>query len=259
MNCIFQYWLSRPVLPGAEAGAAAMAAYAKMVGADYRFDRHDPYTNRLGVDARWFDKLRPVYDPTFRPYERVLVCDVDVFPVEGITDNIFMEAVGDFGMCEEPDQPWIREKFPSSIFSSENDKKWAAWCAAKWGCKIPKDDKGRVRQWNAGLILFSAAGVEKMRSVHPQPKAYVESIKGAGLTASYATEQCFLNALAFSGLLNFTPLSVEYNRQVHGLKDGTKYDRRTADTKFVHVQERAADHNDAAWHHRIVNSHRGQS
>lgn len=256
MNCIYSYWLSKPVLPGAEYGAQCMSAYAKQVGADFRFDRHDPYMNRHGVDARWFDKLRPVFDPTFEQYEKFLVVDSDVFPVDGITANIFDEPVGDFGMVEEPDQPAFRERWPSSLFSRLADEKWELFVSALYRCQIPQDAMKRPRTWNAGVILFSREGRATLRTIAPQPRDYVREAKRRGLPEGYATEQALCNTWAFLPGMNFTPLPLEWNRQIHALGDGSVYDRRTPETKFVHVMLRAADHNDAAWHHRMVNSHK---
>lgn len=251
--CVYSYWLSTPVLPGARAGAAAMAAYAKTVGADFRFDCHSPYMTRHGVDARWFDKLRPAYDPTFAAYDKVLVVDSDVFPVDGITANIFDEPCDGFGMVEEPDQPAFRERFPSSLFSRTGDERWALFVRRAWGAMIPFDDHGRPRTWNAGVILLTRDALGAIPSLAVQPQGYVDAAKREGLPHGYTTEQAYLNLLAFSGWVRFTPLALEWNRQLHHLGDGTTYDRRTADTKFVHVQFRGADHHDAAWHHALVN------
>lgn len=256
MNLIFQYWLSRPVLPGAEHGAKCMSEYAGRVGATHYFARHKTYTERYGVDPRWFDKLRPVFDPELDKFDLVLVSDVDVFPVRGLTQSIFEEPLLGFGMCEEVDQPELREKY-GRVFTTANDRKWAAYLAKRWGSNIPIDKKGRPRVWNAGVILFSPVGRQLIRTAAPATmKEYRDAINAQGFPPCYATEQCYLNMLAFSGVIPFTHLSVEWNRMVHHV--GTQretYDRRTPETKFVHVMFRAADHNNAAWHDSIVNNH----
>lgn len=253
-NLIFQFWQSRPVPAGALAGSAAMEAYAKMVGADYRCAWHQPWMDQFGVPARWFDKLRPAFDLSFADYGRVLVVDHDVFPVDGLTENIFELEVGDFGMCEEPDQPEIRGKFPSSLFSTEGDRKWALFVEKKWGCRAPKDDKDRPRTWNAGLILFTREGMEKLRAIRPTPREYVAAVTAARLPGGVTTEQGYLNTLAFIPGVKFTPLPCGWNQMIHNLKDGTIYDRRNHETKFCHIMFRAADHHDAEWHRRIVNN-----
>lgn len=253
MNIAFQYWLSRPVLPGAEYGAKCMSEYAGRCGATHYFARHETFTDRLGVDPRWFDKLRPVFDPQFAGFDKVLVADVDVFPVDGITASIFDEPCGDFGMVEEPDQPAARAHPNSRLFTTAHDLAWAAMVERTWGSKPPRDALGRPRTWNAGVILLTREGREKLARIRPTPKEYVDACRKARLSAGVSTEQGYLNTLAFMPGVNFTQLSLEWNRTLQPLPDGTTYDKRTPDTKFVHCMLRAADWQSAEWHHRVVN------
>lgn len=252
MNCIYQYWLSRPVLPGAVYGSQCMGAYAARIGAEYVQKLHEPFTDRLGVDARWFDKLRPCYDASFAKYEKVLVVDHDVFPVASLTASIFEEQVADFGMVEEPDQPAMRAHPKARIFTTAADQRWASLVASKWGARIPCDAKARPRTWNAGVILLREPA--RLASLPCAPSIYHHTIKRAGLPACYATEQCYLNMLAFSGWLEFTPLPLSWNRQIHAMPGGGIYDKRDAQTKFVHVMLSGADHRPAIWHDAVVNA-----
>lgn len=253
MNCIYSYWLSKPVLPGACAGAAAMQAYARRIGADFRFLRHDPYTNRFGVEARWFDKLRPCFDPAFQYFDKVAVVDSDVFPVAGLTQNIFEEPCGDFAMAEEPDQPAMRAV--GRLFTTELDRRWANFCRDRWDSVIPCDEHNRPRTWNAGVIVLHWAGRQKIaHGITATMAQYHRATRQAGFPAQYCTEQGYLNMLAFSPTFLFSPLSVEWNRQIHRDPRGGVYDRRTDQTRFVHVMLPGADHHDAAWHDAIVNS-----
>lgn len=254
---VWQYWLSHPVLPGAEAGSAAMAEYAKRIGADYRFDRHDPFMNKGGIPARWYDKLRPCFDPTiYEVYDRVLIADVDVFPVDGLTASIFDESCLDVGMCEEPDQPYFRSLATTNI-CTKNDLLWAEF-VRKYGATIPVNEKGQPRTWNAGVIVLSRAAMRKIREATPSIYTYYHAMRKR-FPEMYCGEQNYLCMLAAAGVFEFTSLSVEWNRMVHHYGPPSVnrpvYDKRTPDTKFVHVMFRAADWNDAAWHHNIVNSH----
>lgn len=255
MNAIFQYWTIGPLFPGCVYGSECMAAYAKLVGADYVHKVREPFTDKYGVDARWFDKLRPVFDPAFDQYDKVMVVDHDVFPVDGITASIFDELLADFGMVEEIDQPALRAHPKSNTFTTANDRKWAAFVQRAYQATIPVDEQRRPRAWNAGVILFSRAGRTKLRAAVPRPKAYHVAALGAGLPGSYATEQCYLNTLAFLSGMNFTRLPRVWNEMLHHQPDGLVHDKRTAATRFVHVMFRGADHHDAAWHHAKVHEH----
>lgn len=253
MNACFQYWISRPLLPGARYGIDQMAAYVHRCGAIHRACLHATLTDRMGLDPRWWDKLRPVFDPFFVSYDKTLIADVDVFPRPGLKVSIFDESVGDFGMVEEPDQPEFRDRWPSPLFNRKADEKWAAFVERTWGSKPPRDAKGRPRTWNAGVILLSRAGREKLTTIRPTPKEYVTACRKAGLLPGVSTEQGYLNMLAFLPGMKFTALSLEWNRTVQKIGDGSVYDRRTADTRFTHIMLRGADHHDAAWHDAIVN------
>lgn len=255
-HCVFQYWVSRPVLPGAEAGAAAMRDYAMRIGADYVFARHETFTDRLGVDPRWWDKLRPVFDPQFARYDKIAVADVDLWPVDGLAANLFDEPVADFGMVEEIDQPELREKY-GRIFTTENDRKWAALCKRVWHSVIPVDAHNRPRVWNAGLVLFSPEGRAKLATHKITPKFYRDTVKREGLPGCFQTEQCYLNMMGFRPDFRFTLLPIHWNRMVHLIQRGSPevYDKRDAETRMSHIMLPAADHNDAAWHHQKAHEH----
>lgn len=252
-NICHQYWISRPLLQGAKYGTECMAAYAKRCGAKHNFVVHDTYTNRMGLDPRWWDKIRPLFDPFYALTDKVLIADVDIFPRPGLTVSIFDEPVGDFGMVEEPDQPEFRDRWPTSLFSRKADETWANFVTALYHCNIPRDAKGRPRTWNAGVILLSKEGREKLATIRPTPRDYIREARRRKLPAGYCTEQAYLNTLAFLPGVRFTELSLEWNRQVHKIGDGTVYDRRNADTRFTHIMLSGADHHDAAWHDAIVN------
>lgn len=255
---IWQYWLSNPVLPGAEAGSAAMSAYAQRIGADYRFDRHMPWAVKAlgqGVPARWYDKLRCCFDPQIHDrYDNVAVIDLDVFPVDGLHESIFEAAQGEVSMCEEPDQPYFRSLATSGICTA-NDLRWSAF-VRKYGAVIPRNSEGQPRTWNAGVIVFTREGMRKVREAKPSPYSYYHATRQR-FVEMYCGEQNYLCALAAAGAFSFHSLDVEWNRMVHhyGADKKQLYDKRTPATKFVHVMFRAADWNDAAWHHRVVHSH----
>jgi len=85
------------------------------------------------------------------------------------------------------------------------------------------------------------------------PAEYVTAMRARGLRHFYRRDQNYLHAHAFSGTTPFTPLGVEWNRQVHGVDGGGVYDRRTAATKMVHIQLSAADHRGPQWHEAVLN------
>jgi len=211
-----------------------MKSYADTVGADYRFDHNQNYMGRL---SKYFDIMRPVYDEWFDEYETVLYLDIDIYPVAGLKESIFDIEIADMAMCQEPDQPEMREK--STFFiNGRMDKVWRQFVKDKWGANPPLDSKGRVLVFNTGVVLFSREGRQRIRSHPLTPQEYVSGMLGSGIKTWFYTsnDQPYLHALAHTPEITFTELSPEWNRQVVN-----KYDKRTPETKFVHVQLRGAD------------------
>ena len=234
MNLIYQCW-NGPLPSAAKYSKACMAAYAWKIGAEYRCDVDQQY---MGKHSKYFDMLRPVYDEDFHKYDKVCVCDMDVFPVEGLAESIFDEPVGDFGMCEEPDQPWMRQVPHVAHITHENDEAWAA-LFRDLRIVFPRDDQDRLRVFNTGVVMFTRFGLRKLRNQGWPIDEYTHYT--SGLPTFYQWDQMYLHAMAFVLNADFTVLPQEWNRQIHHLPNGSVYDKRTADTKFVHVQLRGAN------------------
>jgi hypothetical protein len=226
-----------------------MRDYAQRIGARYRLDLSQNY---MGHYSKYFDLLRPVHDKDFWAYDRVLFVDLDVFAVEGLTDNIFEEPVADIGMCEEPGQPDYREGRKKHI-NGEADKTWATFIRDRWEITVPVDSKQRVRVFNSGVVMYTREGMAKANRVFLSVDSYVKTMRECRVSRFYSIDQNYMHAMAHLPEVTFTEMSPEWNRQVHGKDDGSIYDERNADTKFVHVQLSSADHWDSVTHHRIVN------
>ena len=236
-------------MPGVFAGRDNMQAYAKLVGAEYRFDQDQKY---MGADAKFYDALRPVFDVHFHKYDRVLFLDLDVFAVDGLTANIFEEPVVGVGMCEEMGEAELRAARTSNI-DGARDKHWAALAKELWGVIVPRDDKGRVRVFNAGVVLYTREAMINARQNWAPVPEYREAMRARQeLKGFYTLDQPYLHAMTHLPGQTFTVIPPQWNRRVFG-KEGYVYDRRADPTHFVHVQITCADHWDAATHHRIVN------
>jgi hypothetical protein len=235
--------------PGAQHSTELLRHYAPRVGAEYCLDVNDPV---MGANAKYFDRLRPLFDRFFDQFRLLLYLDMDIFPVRGLTENIFEEPCADIGMCEEVGMPEYRDGRKKHI-NGNADRVWADLVEREFGSVIPRDEKGRVRVFNSGLIMWTRDGIEKARQCFVPVDQYIAAVKATNLSSFYAIDQNYMDAMVHMPSVNFTELSPEWNRQVHGKDDGTTYDERTPETKFVHIQLSGADHNDAAWHDAIVN------
>ena len=112
-NLIYQYWIGE-IEPCAVHGTNAMAAYADRIGAEYIFEHNPKFISEMVTKwASHYSALRPVFDESFHEYDNVLFADCDVFPVEGLTTNIFDEPCADIGICEEIGEPAFRKNDPN--------------------------------------------------------------------------------------------------------------------------------------------------
>ena len=109
-NLIYQVWAGE-MRPGCKYSEKLFREYAQKIGADYRLDIDPNIASKYvkGKNGMYFEWLNPMLDDSFLEYDKVCVIDLDVFPVENLTANIFDEPIKDFGICTEPFQGKYRE------------------------------------------------------------------------------------------------------------------------------------------------------
>lgn len=252
-NLIYQYW-DGEMRQGCQAGIDNMSAYAELVGAEYLFEHNPQFATYLGPRGYFYGSFKPIYDESFHKYDNVLFADTDVFAVDGLTENIFEGFDHDIGICTEPNQPELRLKTAGRI-TSAGDEKWASLVKLKWGVDVPRTESGLVKVYNAGVVLYSNAGLLNAKERFMPFDEYIKAVKDACLPYFYTDDQNYLHAQL--DRLDWVELHNGWNSYVHYSQNagGPKFvnDTRTQDTKFVHVQLACADHYDAEWHRRIVN------
>lgn len=261
MNVIYQYW-DGPVRESCLAGVKAMKQYAERIGAEYIFDDNPHFLkNHFGYDfgnySPHYGAFRPIYDKFFDNFENVLFCDTDVFPVDGLEENIFDDFYGDIGICNEPFQPKQRTITKGRITSAQ-DERWAKMVKDMWDVEVPRTDDGLVEVFNTGMVLYSKEARIKAREVWIDPKEYVDIVRSCGLDAFYTCDQPYLHAMMFVCDHYVQRMNNGWNSYIHYTRDiNHEYrylcDWRNEETKFVHVQFAGADNLDEDTHWRIVN------
>ena len=85
--------------------------YADKIGAEYKLDINPNIASQhvSGDDSKYFEWLNPIVDDSFLEYDNVCVLDLDIFPVYNLKENIFEEAIENFGICTEPFQGKYRQ------------------------------------------------------------------------------------------------------------------------------------------------------
>lgn len=258
---IYQYWDGN-VKESARIGARAMKKYADRIGADHLFEENPQWAAKLrsilGGWYRYYGCFRPVFDKQFDDYDAVLFCDTDVFPIDGLSQNIF-EELGDhqLGICTEPFQPKQRQITTGRI-TTQQDELWARTVEQMWDFEVPRTEEGLVQVYNTGVVLYSRDGIEHARTKWPTFSEYAHVISGVSLDGFYRCDQPYLHCVMFASGMKVLELDNGWNSYVHGTRDKYNPKRRIMDwrdenTKMVHCQFPGADDLDEATLLRVVN------
>ena len=118
-NIIYQYWQG-DMKPGVIESTRLLKEYADRIGAEYRFDHNITIAGKIVNVPIYYEPANPLVDISFDKYDNVALVDIDVFPVDGLNDNMFDILDGDdAGICTEPKQPHFREIYNSGGITSE--------------------------------------------------------------------------------------------------------------------------------------------
>lgn len=222
---------------------------------EYRLDLNPNIASKLCDVAYYYEKLNPLLDDSFLAYDKVLVVDSDIYAVDGLTENIFDVPVADIGICTEPQQPEMRAKLSGQI-CGEKDERWAAMVKMKYFVSMPRNERGLLKVYNTGLILWTREGIRKARKAFAPFQEYINAVRKVGLSKFYTIDQNYIHAMMVKHL-DYTELNNGWNSYVHYVGPEQKprpvNDSRTPDTKFVHIQLRGADDFDADKLWRITN------
>lgn len=235
---VYQYWIGK-LEPCARAGKRAMEEYAKRIGSDYRFDDNPTFVSKLTDCASHMSALRPVFDQQFHKYDKVMYIDCDIFPVDGINENIFECDSGEMGVCEEVHQPKLRKASGRS-----KDEQWAKRVENLYGKTMPRNDDGLLKVINSGLVIYSKQGMEKAIETFVPMQEFINAFRPHFSRPLYFRDQAYVHAMLEVGNMDWRLLDTSWNSQIHWApktKSNTRgmrpvIDCRTSDTKFVHVQ-----------------------
>lgn len=256
-NLIYQYWLGNPK-PAVKHGKANMKAYAETIGADYKFKFNPTWANNYCDIPQYYNAFEPIWNDKYHEeYDNILFVDLDVFAVDGLTENIFDQDIKEIGICDEPhkEKSHVTTKGP---INTANDEKWNKVMRQRFGREMPRNEKGNLKIYNSGVVVYTREGREKARKNWVPFQEYINYVRMGGLSTFYTIDQNYLHAMLIVADHDFTLMNNGWNSYVHFDGDSKTtpravIDNRTDETKLVHVQLRGADNQDAAWHHTIVN------
>lgn len=243
-NIIYQYWKG-PMKPGVLASTKAMKAYADRIGAEYRFDHNIEIASKTVDVPIYYEPANPLVDKSFDDYDNVMLVDIDVFPVEGLRENIFDELTDeDAGICDEPMQPHFRQIYNVAGINNEADNRWCRLLKQTWNIDYSYDEKKRPKVYNTGVVIISKKGLAKIKKEWPKFQEYVNVVRNAGFPRFYVFFQDYFSAFIHMQGFKFKSLNNGWNSYMHKLgshPNATVNDTRTEETKLVHIMFRTAD------------------
>jgi len=228
--------------PGVVASTRLMKEYADRIGAEYRFDHNIEIASKTVNVPIYYEPANPLVDKSFDEYDNVALVDIDIFPTEGLADDLFMLNGEDAGICTEPKQPYFRTIYNSGGINSVIDKRWAWLCEKTWGIKYPTDDKDRPEVFNTGVVVISKKGLQKMKTEWPSFQEYVNVVHG--FPNFYRLFQDYFSAFIHLPGFKLMRMPNEWNCYMHkvGSHPHAKIgDNRGKNPKLVHIMFRTAD------------------
>ena len=137
-----------------------------------------------------------------------------------------------------------------------NDERWVQAIKEKWGVDLPRDEEGRPKVYNAGMVVFSKQGLKKARKTWIHFQHYMNYIRSKNIGRFYWLDQNYAHAMLEVANMKWKELDSGWNTQIHYFGQGNPrpvIDLRDDNTKFVHVQLRGADNYDEEQLYKITN------
>ena len=165
-NLIYQVWAG-DLSEEAKVSSKLMKEYANRIGAEYLLDLNPNIASKICDVPMYFEWLNPILDDRFEKYNKILSVDLDVFPVENLTEDIFEEDVGDIGACTEPFQGKQRSTVTiGGHIDRKNDERWASVVKQNWGVTLPRDEDYNLKVYqfireNGGWDQWEMILIEK--------------------------------------------------------------------------------------------------
>jgi hypothetical protein len=146
LNIVLQHWTGELDEVGL-LSSANVSAYAESVGADYALLRGNLFRMNLGPPCQKLAML----DKRFDQYDQVLMLDMDMFAVKGLTENVFeVEGTGLFSEYTASIFARCRNEFPDLT-----DERFAYWGGAIYKFDLERRKALRAHIRDDDMVRFS--------------------------------------------------------------------------------------------------------
>lgn len=235
-NLIYQYWIGPKMEKCAEYGVESMKAYAKKIGAEYVFERNPTFFNKICDEPAAFNSFQPVFNEDFHDYDAVLTLDTDIFPIDGIEENIFESDLAEMNICEEVHMPALKKK----VGTYGVQERWSKEVEKFYNIELPKNSAGLYKIYNGGLAVYTKEGMRKGKDLMKPIQPFMDHFKPKFSRKLFWRDQAYVHAMFIASGLQTRELSVKWNTQIHWEPNTSGrrpvIDMRNKDTRFVHMQ-----------------------
>lgn len=258
-NLIYQVWTGE-LRPACKHSEKLFREYAARIGAEYRLDINPNVASKVCDVPVYFECMNPLIQNEFLEYDKICIVDMDVFPVEGLEENIF-DTIGDkdCAICTEPFQGKYRASTTiGGSINLKNDLAWVRQVKNLYNSELPLDENGYPKVYNAGMIVISRQGIKKAREKFVSFQSYIDVMRKSGFGRFYTLDQNYFHAMMCAHL-DYIEIDNGWNSYVHFVRgilsiDDPIHDGRPKNkTKFVHIQLSGADFFDNEKIDRITN------
>ena len=236
-NLIYQYWIGPSMEKCAEYGLECRKAYANKIGAEYVFERNPKFFNGKCSEPAAFNSFQPVFNEEFHDYDAVLTLYTDIFPVDGIEENIFESDLAEMNICEEVHMPALKKQ----TGGYQVQEQWSKEVEKYYGVTLPKNSDGLYKIYNGGLAIYTKEGMRKGKELMKPIQPFMDHFRPKFGRKLFWRDQAYVHAMFVASGLTTKELDVKWNTQIHWKPNtnGPKrpvIDIRNEDTKFIHLQ-----------------------
>lgn len=203
----------------ASISSSRFQAYARHIGADYICDRIKLNIYKDNYYDLWYNWLTPIFDKKYQEYDRILLVEMDVFPSSENLDNIFYEDISSVGMVREFKNSYYTHnmEYDMDVLAQANLEGWNFHLHKKIGKSLPRDEKGRLKLYNSGVILLTRSAIKKLYgNLNKEDiREFIKEIYTLNLLMdTYFTKPNFFLHYNFVRLgIDITPLNDAWNYQ----------------------------------------------
>ena len=150
----------------AKVSSRKFKAYADYIGADYFCERKSLRLDGDNFYDAWYNWLAPIFEEKYQQYDKILIAEMDVYPVKAELENIFNVPVKSAGMALEFCNSYHThpKEFDLDSLIQTQFEKWDFYVSKKLGRGLARTEKGRFKFFNDGVLILTKDTIKKLHN-----------------------------------------------------------------------------------------------